>query len=110
MSYRQVPTYTQPLVMKGNTSSAWYRWMQHTESGLPPAGETAVIPVASPFIYTAPRRGMVIVSAGTVSAISFSRSGTFYSVGQTSGSFPVNQGDQLQIVYSGVPTVIFVPS
>lgn len=107
--YRTVPTYTQPLQEKGNTTSDWYRYFQHTDSGLPPANETAVVPTASPFVYGAPRKGFVIIQGGTVSAIAFSRSGPFYVTGQTAGVFPVNQNDQLQITYSGVPNVVFVP-
>lgn len=109
-AYRTVPTYGEPLIKEGNTSSAYYRWMQGTENGIPPANETVVSPVASPYLYQAPRRGFVIISAGTVTKISFSRSGTFYNTGQTAGSFPVNQGDQLQIIYSSVPVVVFIPS
>lgn len=110
-AYRTVPNYTEPLVTNNNTSAAYYRWMQATENGIPPSGETVLTPSASPYIYTATRRGFVIVSGGTVSYLGFSRTpGTFYNTGQTAGSFPVNQGDQLSIVYSAAPTVVFVPS
>jgi hypothetical protein len=108
--YRTVPTYEQPLVVGNNTSSAWYRYLQQSELGTPPAAENAVTPTGSPYTYTAPRKGFLIVQGGTVSAIAFSRSGTFYNVGQTSGTFTLDQNDQLQITYSVAPTLIWVPT
>lgn len=108
--FRQAPNYTEPLTAKGNTSSSWYRWVQNIDKGLPPSGETKITPGASPWVYMAPSQGFMIVTGGTVSAIAFSRTpGTFYPTGQTAGLFPLSQNDQLQITFSGVPTVIWVP-
>ena len=81
-NYRTVPTYKQPIVVGENTSSPWYRWMQHTEIGVPPESETVVALGSSPYTYTAPRRGFLTVSGGTVTSISLSRSGTYYNIGQ----------------------------
>jgi hypothetical protein len=65
----------------------------------------------SPYTYSAPVRGSVIVNGGTVSAIAFSRDGvTFYTVGQTAGMFLLNAADQLRITYTVLPTVTFVPT
>jgi hypothetical protein len=110
IQWRQVPTYEQPLVVRKNTSASLYRWFQDTDQGRPPAQESAVALTSSPFIYTAPRKGFLIVTGGTVSTIAFSRSGTFYSVGQTSGMINVNQGDQVKITYSAAPTLTWVPT
>jgi hypothetical protein len=111
IQFRQVPTYTVPLSKGENTTSAWYRYLQQNELGTPPSSEVAVTVTASPFVYTAPKKGFVIVTGGTVSLITFSRTtGTFYNTGQTSGTFPVASNDQLKVTYSVLPTTfIFVP-
>jgi hypothetical protein len=108
--YRQVPTFDQPLRTGEVTTASWYRYFQAHDLGQPPSAEKAITGIASPFIYTAPHKGNLIVSGGTVSGISYSRSGTFYSTGQTSGVFNLALGDQLKIVFSVVPTVIFAPT
>jgi hypothetical protein len=107
--YRFPPKFTDGVVEGFKTASVWYRYMQALDGGQPPASETVVTPTASPFIYSAPRGGFVIVQSGTVGSIQFSRSGAFYATGETAGVFPVGQNDQLKITYSGVPKVTFVP-
>ena len=109
IQYRNVPTYEQPLEITGHTSSAWYRYWQQNELGTPPAAESAVTPTGSPFTYTAGRKGFLIVQGGTVSAVAFSRSGTFYTTGQTQGVFPLDQNDQLKVTYSAAPILTWVP-
>jgi hypothetical protein len=108
--YRQVPTFDQQIATGITNNSYWYRYFQDSDTGRPPTAEFVLTVPASPFIYTAPRKGFLIVQGGTVSAIAFSRSGTFYTTGQTTGTFPVGQGDQLKVTYSGKPNVIFVPT
>jgi hypothetical protein len=110
IQFRQVPTYTVPLNKGENTTSAWYRYLQQNELGTPPSSEVAVTVTASPFVYTAPKKGFVIVSGGTVSLIAFSRTkGTFYTTGEITGVFPMGFNDQLRVTYSVLPTFIFVP-
>ena len=107
--YRQVPTYGQPLMKGTNTTAAWYRYVQDLDLGIPFSAESAVTPTGSPFTYTAPQAGQLIVSGGTVSAITYSRSGTFYATGQTAGMFSLSARDQLQITYSSAPTLTWAP-
>lgn len=65
---------------------------------------------ASPFTYTAPSNGIVIVSGGTLSALTFSRDGTtFIAVGFTSGIIPVRKKDLVRATYTVAPTMNFVP-
>ena len=109
-NYRTVPTYREPLVKGDNTSAPWYRWMQHTEVGVPPESETVITPGSSPYTYVAPRRGFLTVSGGTVASIFISRSGTYYNTGQTSGVVPVSQGDYVQFIHSVAPTLTFFPT
>jgi hypothetical protein len=108
--YRKPPYYEIPLTVQGNTHRAWYRHFQDADNGLPPEQETSLTASASPYTYQAPRKGFVIITGGTVSLIQYSRSGTFYNVGQTSGIFPLNQGDQLKVTYSAAPTLTWVPT
>lgn len=64
----------------------------------------------SPFTYTAAFDGTLVVTGGTVSAIALIRQGTSVATGITTGLFPLRRLDQLQITYSVVPTVTFLPS
>lgn len=110
MTLRAIPTYEQPLETANLTSSSWYRWFQDIDTGTPPAQESNIPVTGSAFTYTAPRRGNVIVSGGTVSQIQFARTkGVNYPLGQTSGMFNLDFGDMLIVTYSGAPRMTFVP-
>ena len=106
--YRQVPTFEQALGDGVKNDAHWYRYFQAMDYGRAPSPEFPVPLTGSPFSYTAPRAGMIIVSGGTVSAISFTRTAT-YSLGVTAGMFDLNRDDILTITYTGAPTVTFVP-
>jgi lysophospholipase L1-like esterase len=64
-------------------------------------------PDASP--YTLTNRGgaplMVYVAGGTVFAITLSRAGAALTIGATSGTFQLAQGDSVTITYTVAPTV-----
>jgi hypothetical protein len=107
--WRAVPQYGESLIQKGNTSSAYYRWIQDIEIGTPPAQEATITVTASPFTYVATRGGFVIIDGGTVSIIQFTRTNT-YTTGLTKGTIPVSLGDQVTVTYSGAPTMTFVPT
>jgi|SRR5208282_4197475 len=112
--YRNVPTFTVGIVEGVKTTADFYRYLQAHDQGQPPSSEVTVTVSASPFTYTAPRGGFILVQGGTVSAIAFSRSATtagvsiFYTTGQTMGVFPVSQNDKLKVTYSGKPSMIFI--
>jgi hypothetical protein len=105
---RILPNYPVPLNLAGNTHSAWYRYFNDLNQGVAPSEELVIVATGSPFTYQAPQGGMVIVSGGTVSAITFTRAAT-YNTGQTAGSFPVSAGDSITVTYSVLPTIIFAP-
>lgn len=108
-----LPAYPTPIVdpKSRNTTKDWYFFFAGLFQGLPPEKEVGVTLTGSPFVYSAPKKGSVIVSGGTVSAIDFSRDGTtFYSTGATAGMFTVNKSDLLRITYTVAPTVTFVPT
>lgn len=87
-------------VVGGSNSAAWGS-----------TGAIAAITVgASPFSYTAPAAGNVLIVGGTVSAVTLKRgSPSAVSVGATAGSVPVSAGDIVTVTYSGAPTMSFVP-
>ena len=110
VQFNRMPTYTDPLLQKGQTSRGWYNYWQALWSGSPGGAVAAVTPTPSPFTYTAPSGGVVIIQGGSVTSVSFSRDGvTNYSTGQTQGMFPVSQGDSLIIAYSSAPNITFAP-
>lgn len=108
--YRTTPTYDTPLIVGDKTHAAYYRWFQDIDLGSPPSSETPITVAGSPFIYSPKSKGVVIVNGGTVSAIALSRSGTFYPTGQTSGAFALAANDQIQVAFSGVPNMVFLPA
>jgi hypothetical protein len=107
-AYLTLPTFEQPLTVKGQTSSVWYRALQGLFSGQPSASESIITPMGSPFAFTAPSGGFIILHGGTVSAVQFTRANTTLT-GQTSGIFPLSQGDILTVTYSALPSMVFVP-
>lgn len=91
---------TQWQVVGGQNSASW--------GGSSPIA--AITVGASPYAYTAPAAGMVVVSGGTVSAITLKRGApAAISVGETSGIIPVSAGDIVSTTYSVLPTMSFVP-
>jgi hypothetical protein len=107
--YRQAPTFDTPLQEGRHTTASWYRWIQLVDTGVPPQVETTIALTGSPFTYTAPAKGFLIVYGGSVSSITFTRVAT-YNTGQTQGTFPLSLGDKLVITYTGGgPTLTWVP-
>lgn len=107
----KLPQFGNPLQVQGVTSRDWYFFWSGLYHRLAPELETPITPGVSPYVYSAPRGGFVMVTNGTVSDIEWSRDGvTFYSTGQTSGQFAVSAADQLRITYAVAPDVLFVPT
>ncbi len=111
IQHNTLPNFNVPLQKNGVTSKDWFFFWSNLFSGLSPGDESGITAGASPFTYSAPVKGSVIVSGGTVSAIAFSRDGiTFYTTGQTAGMFPLNAQDRLRVTYTVLPTLTFVPA
>lgn len=68
---------------------------------------SGVTPGASPYTYTAPNDGNIIVQGGTVTVIELGRNGTFATTGLTAGVVPMKRGDQLRVTYAVAPTMTF---
>jgi hypothetical protein len=64
---------------------------------------------ASPFVYTAPFNGILLITGGTVSAISLNRGAGFLTTGLTVGIVPMRRQDQVQVTWSGLPAMTFYP-
>lgn len=106
-----LPNFDQRVVDKGINSKDWYFFFAGLYNGLAPSAESPISPGVSPYEYSAPVKGSVILSGGTVSLVEFTRDGsTYYDTGQTSGMFALNAQDRLRITYAVVPTMTFVPS
>lgn len=109
MNFRQMPNYDTSLLTGKQITRSWFRWFQDEDNGLPKGAEITVSVGGSPFVFTAPSAGYIILRGGTVSAVELTRTVTILT-GQTAGFFPLSQGDQLTVTYSALPTMVFVPS
>lgn len=98
-SYTSAPGFGNPLSYAGSPQAA--------------VG-VAITVTASPFLYTLPATGKVVVSGGTVSAIAvIDASGATTSVASATG-FSVDGSSRwkgIQVTYSGtiLPTMTFIP-
>jgi hypothetical protein len=107
--WRAAPTYTTAMMQNGMTNASWYRFQNDLDTGAPPAAEVVLTVGASPFTYQAPRGGFVIVYGGIISAIVFTRNDS-YPTGDVKGMFSVSTGDQITVLYSALPYMVFVPT
>ena len=126
-SLSNVPIQQPPLQNNGYFSQAWVHFFQflfdrvggneapsnsEIASALASGGGPAVSisPGSSPYIYTAPAIGAVVVSGGGLQNVEISRDGvTYYVVGTFRGMFPMTTGDKLRVTYSSAPTMTFIP-
>lgn len=110
--FNTLPNFPVPLMEGRITSRDWYRFWMGLFRGLPPSNVEPVTLTGSPYVYSATKKGCVIINGGTVSAVAFSRDGgtTYYTVGTVAGMFTVNASDLLKITYTVAPTVTFVPT
>ena len=70
---------------------------------------SVLTPGASPWTYTAPADGSVLITGGTVSAVALSRDGTTFYALPIAGITPVSRLDSVKTTYTGAPTAIFFP-
>lgn len=110
-AFNNLPNYPTKLVDGPFTNKDWYLFWANLFKGVPPAQVLPVTVGASPFTYTAPVKGFILLTGGTVSAVEFSRDGTtFYSYGATAGQFQLNSQDQIRVTYTVTPTMTLVPT
>lgn len=84
----------------------WIAYLQQFTQA-PPRFVQVIVDI-SPFSYTAKEPGFVVISDGTVSAISLIRgTDTLDFTGQA--QIPVSINDVVEITYSVLPTMTFIP-
>jgi hypothetical protein len=74
---------------------------------------TQVVPAvgASPFAYTVPAYGNLVISSGTVSAVTITRAGqSAVNIGVVAGMVPVQAGDVVTVTYTVAPVMTFIPA
>lgn len=62
--------------------------------------QTAVVVDASPFTYTAPDTGSVLVQGGYALTVELGRNGAFTLAGAQRGNFRMQKGDQIRVTYN----------
>ena len=106
---RGILSPNQPLVDKDGraTQSFWSFLAQQ----FGPQSAQLIALGASPFTWQAPNyRGVLFVSGGTVSAVTYSQDNTSYlATGQVAGCFPMAGNDFVKITYTVAPTLNYVP-
>jgi len=73
---------------------------------------TASVPVPlddSPLSYTAPSNGSLMVTGGSVSAITLTRGRDPVPLDASLRAIPLSAGDRVSVTYDTVPTVVFLP-
>lgn len=105
-----IPQRNAPLLESDGTLSLyWYQFFK----GLVPGKatpETAITVSSSPFSYTSTDDGFVVITGGTVSSVTITRSGSAMSVATSTGhAIPIGKGDVLIVTYSGTPTMLIYP-
>ena len=66
---------------------------------------------ASPFAYTVPAYGTLVIQGGTVSSVTLQRpGGSAVNIGVTAGPIPVQPGDIVTTTYTVAPTLTFIPA
>lgn len=69
-------------------------------------GAQSVTVGASPFAYAAPMDGVLIVSGGTISLITYGRQAAVSALGLVSGVIPVQKGDVITITWLLTPPAV----
>lgn len=91
----------------GTILKPWIQYLQQFTSA--PPGASSVGINVSPFTYSAVEPGQLAISGGIISKLILIRGGIKIDItGTKIVSLSVN--DSVQIVYSVVPTVLFLPS
>lgn len=68
-----------------------------------------VTPTGSPFTYTAPSNGAILLNGGTLSTMQYKRGSTTSLLGLGTSQIVVAAGDQVTFSYLTPPTITFIP-
>lgn len=105
-----IPNFEVPVVDEQQLlTPEWQRALTRIFQLTPERAIRAVSPGVSPFTYAAFTIGHLLISGGTVSAVSLVR-GAISVPCPLSGFIPMAGKDSVIITYSVVPTLKFIPS
>lgn len=81
---------------------------------MPPASLTTPQTITvggSPFAYTVPADGVVVINGGTVSLVTYTRNGVAVTLGIVGGTIPVFKGDVVTVTWVvTAPTMTLIQS
>lgn len=101
-----IPNMVAALVDKaGKIIPPWNSFFQQFAN--PPANIIPILLGASPSSYVVKQPGMVVISGGTVTGVSFTRG--LITIGINAFAFPVEIADIVTVAYSILPTISLVP-
>lgn len=105
-----LPNWNVPLIDPdtGATHQAWFSYFAGLAAQ--PGPIVVVNPISSPFSYTASQNGSLSISGGSVTSIVLTRARVSATLGMTSGTVTLSQGDVVTIKYTSAPTLHFIPS
>jgi hypothetical protein len=103
-----IPKPQSPIAGDLPCNRDWWRFFQILDG--PPQQEANVVLPAAPASadFRVPNDCQILIQGGTVSSITYTRKGT-YTLGFTSGYFPLSEGDIITITYTVAPTVTYFP-
>ena len=102
-----VPNLNQPLVLSGGfVNSPWNQFFQQFVQA--PTGIIELTLGSSPFTYQAREPGTILITGGTVTGFDFTRGDVTLDI-LPSLIMPVSIKDIVEIAYSVLPTVYFIP-
>ena len=79
-----------------------------TGNGVLPA--VVLVVGASPFSFTAEQSGSLIVQGGTVTNVSYARTGAAIDLALLNGKFEMQSGDKMTVTYAVAPVLTFLPN
>lgn len=98
---------------RGVIATNWWRFLLNVSNqalGTNQTTQATVTAGASPFVFTTPAQGTLLVSGGPVTLIEYSKDAlTWYPTGVTQGQIQMVPNDHVRITYMNAPTLTFFP-
>lgn len=108
-----LPPDNQLVDGRGVIATNWWRFLLNVSNQAMGTNQTIPATVtigASPYIFTTPAQGTLLVSGGPVTLIEYSKDGTtWYPTGVTQGQIQMVPNDHVRIAYMNAPTLTFFP-
>lgn len=93
----------------GNNTTTTTALNEYTTAQTAPGFAVTLGP--SPFVFTAPGPGSILVAGNGMVRLEITAGAVlpFYPTGRWYGAFPMNSGAQARLTYTGTPTLTFIP-